>query len=678
MGVKLENISFNYEDDLTKTGAFNLRRNETQIVRVPEWQPDLPSCFEASPAAYTIHNLPKQISIQASFKCEGNLGHPLMIRALAEPPDHLLGSIEPIEIPNSGLSGDVPIKLPHARISSVGVGIHDITWRWQYSDRHNVWNDFQTTFHRIYAVLELPSEPWKPKVRESSDIQQPWTEVLDYACLWAEGSTNCDEAASRLTENFFKLGEHLLRYESGGNYAFARFDCTNFLRLLKTGIGAQTVNCDDCATIVSTFANILGTELSQSGLGPSFTTNPVVLIGSNCFCATDFIYHSLAWKGDATANDEVFDGCLRIDTDVAPPLIAVQPVDLLFGNEKMGYRFSLVQGAQIVTPIPNHPDFGRRRRPLGSGYLAQLRITDKEVISRIKRIYDFDLWPEPKEERLQPITGDKTVAGVLTREPFVPGWLWHFGEHFQDERFLNVFQISLKPAEESFNKLLAINLYESRNAIDANENLIEILGRFEELKFKRISAFEPDGVGFSDSLGTIVLCRLGQWLFVVRSVGRTPFSVVGIVSALLSNFGTDDLVNNGNEEKEQSMAKHKLADLRHIFRIRFQGATSVIVPEGEIDISAMNESGHLDGGTHTSIGSSPFTITADATEENGRTKLRFFHNRQNGSFIGELTFDDNLNPNHQVVVGTFFPNRLRGEKGGVGDQQQEPWVITKP
>ena len=538
MRVELTAIQFNYEADLTKTGAFNLRRSETRTVRVPEWQPDVSDNFEASPAAYAICGLPEEMTIQASFKCQSGLNTPLMIKAIAEPSGHVLGDIEPQEIPNTATTGFVTFKLPHARVASVGVGIHDIAWHWQYSDHPDVWTDVETTFHRIYTVLALPSCPWEAEARAESNIHQPWTDVLDYACLWASGARDLDEAATLITKNFFKLGEHLLRYEGGEYYAFATFHCTEFLRLLKTGVGPHTVNCDDCATIVSTFANILGCQLSQSSLGLDFKTNPVVSIGSTCFCSKDFIHHSVAWKGKCTAEDEVFDGCLQIDEDVAPPLIPVQAVNLPFGTANMGYRFSLVHGAPDVGPIPDDRTYGRRRRKLGAGYLAQLPLIDNKLINTLKQKFDFELWPKPQEEEIRSFASQQMVAAVLKRQPFTPDWSCDFGQHFRDdERFLNVFQFLLNRTDESSNKSLAINFYECKNATEANENLIQLLSRFEELKLRFMTESELDDVVIADSLKTIMLLRRAQWLFVVRSASLLPFSVVEFVSVLANDFG---------------------------------------------------------------------------------------------------------------------------------------------
>jgi hypothetical protein len=543
MRVALEGISFNYApDDLKKTGAFNLRRNETQPVRLPEWLPDQQSGDEASPAAYAICSLPAEMTIQASFNCEIDPGTSIRVRAIAEFTDHVLGDVEPVEIANSGSSGFITLVLPDARVAVVGVGIHDIGWRWQFSSEPNVWTDFQTTRHRIYTVLARPSDPWEPKSTASDNIHQPWTEVLDYACKWAAGAAgDLDRAAELLTKEFFREVSKLVSYKKGASYAFTEFKCTSFLTLLKTGTGGnQIVNCDDCATVVSTFANILGCQLSQSSLGVSFKTNPVVPIGSKDFTCKKFRYHSVAWKGQCLEDDELFDGCLQIDEDVAPPLIPVQPTNLPFGNEKEGYKFSVCNSPHCH-PIPEHPIYSRQRRKLGKGYLADGPISDDELLSELKRDFVFDSWPRSEEEPLQEDVSDKSLTSIFEQFSLI-GWALQLRDHFKDDRFSNVFELLFQRADFSEGKLVAVTIYQCKDTADPNHNLLEILGRFEELDFKRMPGSDIGDVVFVDKDGTTIVFRRARWLAVVRSAGKQPVPIIGnaeIVAHGLTNISGD-------------------------------------------------------------------------------------------------------------------------------------------
>ncbi|MFN2169236.1 MAG: hypothetical protein ACK2U9_23625, partial [Anaerolineae bacterium] len=150
------------------------------------------------------------------------------------------------------------------------------------------------------------------------------------------------------------------------------FDCTAFLDRLRGGFGrGYYVNCVDCATIVSTFANSLGCDLWQSAMFGErpFGLNPVLAVGSNVWqtpCGWgSFPYHEVAWKGACTAGDEVFDACLQINggSSIVSP-VPLLPAGIRFGEIGDGlYRDRLATPAGRVNCAPQ-PQFTRRRRPI--------------------------------------------------------------------------------------------------------------------------------------------------------------------------------------------------------------------------------------------------------------------------------------------------------------------------
>jgi hypothetical protein len=294
----------------------------------------------------------------------------------------------------SGLSGFVSFDLIYVTLASSAVGAHTTEWRWQYR-RHpsSKWKDIQVTRHRVYVVLDIPTGPWQQSPYDPSNVQLPWTEVLDHSCSWALGATALDGAAAGITRGVNNLGPAVITYDcpNGGSshYSWANidwtdtfiaggFDCTAFLDRLKGGSGnGSYVNCSDCATIVSTFANILGCDLWASRMGIGFFhLNDILGIGSNVWqppCqgidswSGGFGYHEVAWKGGCTADDDVFDACLQVDGDADPtdhtshmPLL---PIDLRFGNPgDMQYRDRLTVPADRANCSPRPTT--RSRRPV--------------------------------------------------------------------------------------------------------------------------------------------------------------------------------------------------------------------------------------------------------------------------------------------------------------------------
>lgn len=426
MALQLDMIVFNHDPRSSATSALNIRRNVAATIPVPEWQRGLNIRPEDSLAAYAIEETQGHtISIQARFRALNPQIRSLEVRAISPPPEpfppwwlqlqllplltwspaayyynlsvyyywehtfgrtgNVLGEVAPqqVNFQRNGESPLVTFELQNPTLSRQGVGMHVVTWRWQYRrDEGEAWTDFATTHHKIYTLLSVPTLPWLQAPFSAANTQLPWTDVLDFACLWASSARTPDEAATRITQAVYDLGPELISYDCPGggltHYTqltpIAPFDCTAFLERLHGGLGnGYYVNCVDCATIVSTFANAVGCDLWQSGMGGifPFLLNPILAIGSlewetACDWQT-FGYHEVAWKGDCNTQDAVFDACLLVDGGPFPdrlPQIPLLPAAIPFGFAGSGqYLDRLVAPAGRVNCQPQ-PQFTRRRRPV--------------------------------------------------------------------------------------------------------------------------------------------------------------------------------------------------------------------------------------------------------------------------------------------------------------------------
>ena len=365
--TQLAAIKFNHDQTSATTDALNVRRNATQFVNVPEWQMSTSVNPEDSPVAYAIQETQgNTITIQAQFELPDPKALTVEVRAVASTP-HVLGEVRAKQVTflPSGATNFETFELQNVQIWTAGVGVHNVTWNWQVRlQPTDPWRDFATSHHRIYTLLELPKSPWQQTPYDPSNTQLPWTEVLDYACDWASGASGLDSAAVSVTREVYDLGSTILEYDCPGGgrtrYAHPDFNCTAFLERLSGGAGGgRYVNCSDCATIVSTFANILGCDLWQSRMGYGFDLNPILAIGSITWqtaCGwVSFRYHEVAWNGACTSNEEVFDACLQVDGDADPttaPHTPLLPANLRFGNPADGqYRDRLA--ADTPTGRPN-------------------------------------------------------------------------------------------------------------------------------------------------------------------------------------------------------------------------------------------------------------------------------------------------------------------------------------
>jgi hypothetical protein len=272
------------------------------------------------------------------------------------------------------LSGFVTFPLQDVRLDDAGVDVRTVTWQWQYRRRRDrAWTDFALSEHRIYSVLELPKDPWQQD--PAGPDLFPWTEALDYGCTWARGAHDRVAAAARVTKSVYDLGPSVLIYDCGtategggfASYAALDFQLTCFLNRLRgeESLGPR-VNCTDCATIVSTFANALGCELWQSVLGYNFDLNPMLAIGSNIWqpaCGwPQFSYHEVGWEGMCGTGDAVFDACLQVDQS-PPHHIPLLPANIRFGTPGSGeYRDLLSPDTPTGRPHCNPQPETRQHR----------------------------------------------------------------------------------------------------------------------------------------------------------------------------------------------------------------------------------------------------------------------------------------------------------------------------
>lgn len=342
--LKLVAISFNHDTFSLSADAMNVRRNFSQDVSVPEWTvgKTLPA---DSPAAYAIKETQgNKITIKAKFTVGSNNVTKAEVRAKG---GGVLGALDPQVVNFAGgvsVPAFVSFELRHHTIGTGGIKLEDITWEWQYRCcGGSRWEPLETTKHRIYIVLEEPKLPWKQQ--PLPDTQNPWTEALDFACVWAAGKQNRDDAATAMTQHInANLG--LVYDNASGAPAYEtfpncdKFELTQFLAYLTNGTGlGNVVNCMDCATITTTFSNLVGCDLHASKMGNFFDLTPFRGIGGAGFACPGFgcgfSYHEVAWKGAHGNSDPLFDACLREDGDTNPwaaPYTEMLPVNIAFST----------------------------------------------------------------------------------------------------------------------------------------------------------------------------------------------------------------------------------------------------------------------------------------------------------------------------------------------------------
>lgn len=606
MLVQLEAIKFNHDTSSAGGDAFNIRRNEAKFVHVPEWRRGINVNPEDSPAAYALREtFGRTLTVQADFTCAGGDGRPLEVRALdarlvpqasispimeqltawwlrpalgylvgnglGSGLGNVLGEVKARHLPVvEGQTGFQTFELEHVSIWSVGVGVHDIAWRWQYRpDGSAEWIDITTTTHRIYTVVGVPQKPWRQQEYEPSNTQLPWVEVLDRACAWAAGALNTDDAAALITQRVNDLGQGVVSYCGSRHYAGAdNFNCTSFLNLLRGGDGGGPfVNCDDCATIVSTFANALGCDLRQLSLIPrgkkEFKLKPIIKIGSSKWeSRLSFQHHAVASEGGCDVEHEVFDACLQLDgddDDAPDKLTAFVPTNLRYGHVgESNYRFRLLLNKEEeMLVLPDAQNCKQRR--IG----APLRIAplNEEALSFVKEYFEFDSWAKSPL-----LPRDLFVSDFFFADYLLPG--------LRLVQLLESEPGATEPASESLwavavgeRPFLRIDAYERASAADAREGVAAILTTFQErVMTRQTDAPELGDVAFADARFTSILFATGNLVLFLRNISREEVSLRPVAETLNNNLrhppndarlepGSDSAVRKFNFASDKGPAK---------------------------------------------------------------------------------------------------------------------------
>jgi hypothetical protein len=208
------------------------------------------------------------------------------------------------------------------------VGKHNKTWDWYVCKvGGNPIGPFWTgsSSHTYYTILNTPVSP----------LLEPWTDVLDSACVWANGQSTSEGAATPITNGLYSnLG---YRYDQGGERHYCSGSSFDLSKFLTAGNGIY-VNCLDMGAAVVSFYNSIGCNLSEKYYGsfnsgtrlnypvncikpigaPDSTNSPIggYSIQNDCRLSDyGFEYHAYAYDSNS---GKVWDATLKYDTGSDP------------------------------------------------------------------------------------------------------------------------------------------------------------------------------------------------------------------------------------------------------------------------------------------------------------------------------------------------------------------------
>lgn len=521
MNVILEAIKFNHDPTSATNDAFNIRRNEIEPVIVPEWRQGITINPEDAPAAYAKDTIGRNaITIKAKFTCSDRTVSNISVQVVNGGGDiNVLGEVPstPVTLVN-GESDFVSLTLNSPNFSQAGVSVSDIVWRWQYSVSAGVWTDFAITTHRIYTVLAMPTAPWQPDSADSYNTQQPWTEVLDFACRWAASTTSTAEAATLVTRRVNGLGPGLVKYDDNqsGSSSFTiesppSFDCGDFLLLLRgqPNQHGSAVNCDDCAAFVANFSNILGCSLAEARMDHNIPLNPHLRIGTSALQTDEFGFHRVAWSGACQENDLVFDACVQLDSDdcpASPPHPLFVPTNILFGTvDDHFYRFRLASDPSRCNPVQEPPlhrriGFPKLTTPDVCRLLATLAKSPGKR-NTANNVFNQLLWE---------FADDLTVFNV-----------WRLQDlYFIDDPKSIVSAYSFWQSKVESDVALRVEMHLVRSVLKAESKLKQLLSSFQLRHIKKQEDPEFGDVVHTVPGDFVIVFSRGDFVIRLRNVGK--------------------------------------------------------------------------------------------------------------------------------------------------------------
>lgn len=283
VNVEITHIKFDHTAGDTSDGI-DIRENNSTDITVPEWVKD----GQNKPAAYKKST---NVTIKAKFSVSPGSVTSAKIKATTS--DGILGNLGEQTVSfSNGVSDYVSFTPTNSTPSSVDKDT--VTWQWKVSDVNGSGSsevDINSSgAHTIYTLLGTPQSP----------MTEPWTEVLDYACVWANDKASESAAVTPITTNAYNnLGKN---YDGTGTHTSGKtFNLTSFL-------SANWADCQDMSATVNVFTRAIGgTTTNVRKIDGPFNYKSIDPVGSPGWDTDAWNFHQVGnYSG-------VYDACLRLN-----------------------------------------------------------------------------------------------------------------------------------------------------------------------------------------------------------------------------------------------------------------------------------------------------------------------------------------------------------------------------
>lgn len=295
-------ISLNYEGG-SSDDAITIKKNASTTISAPEYIRSESSVTKNENCAYIKSQSNRKIKVKFN---SNNSNMNFLVKATVISGTGIGNICEmfvaPCDLNSKVFTIELPVSVPGS------VGKRTFTWRWEAtalpinSPYCPVTCTNVNTTHTYYTLLATPQAP----------MSTPWTEVLDYACVWAANQTTSANVAQKVTEGIYYMEDT----DDDIDYDYTSFYCddydelrlSDFLYHIKT-ISNVKVNCTDCGNLVNVFTAAVGCQSHSKRIWHGISTKEIDPIGNSFgWGAVSWSYHQYGWF-----NDLVDDASLRLD-----------------------------------------------------------------------------------------------------------------------------------------------------------------------------------------------------------------------------------------------------------------------------------------------------------------------------------------------------------------------------
>jgi hypothetical protein len=472
----------------------------------PEWRSGESVNPSDSPVAICRSLASNGLSVRAVFERSPSEPASLLVRAVDAMQGNLLGAVLPSQIEFQNELA-IAVALPLGQVATQKVATHADRWDWQQAPfGSHQWTSFASSSHEVFVTLDVPQSPW------DQTVESPVVEVFRLACRWALGATTVEQAASFITSSFYDLGQPsasraTFGYTGAPQFCDDNFDCAHIVAAIN-GIRdlVTVVDCADCASLVSTFANSLGAQLHEARIGDVFETRPIQLIGQSGMARTDFTFHEIAWSKTFQISDPVWDACLMIDQDSDPGSAPYSPGYVL------GLPFGTSADRQYSWRLVNPKD--------AAGIHLLLKFYANRPIGKVI--------PRPRHADSQEIVkGSWFFWNFQILDQFLAPWQFRKFLYPPDGT-LPVIDSTWRTAPNASSSLARVRVVAATTIASARATLISSLERYSS----RIKKIDIGDVGYAlDDLTQISFCR-GNLVIDIGAASRIQVTVDDVARRL--------------------------------------------------------------------------------------------------------------------------------------------------